>query len=292
MSEIKKVKKAVIPVAGLGTRFLPFSKAVPKEMLPIVDIPTIQYVVQEAIDSGIEEILFITNRGKECIENHFDYAFELEKSLEKSGKTKEIEMIREIAEKAKFFFIRQNETKGLGHAIHKAKEFVGDEPFAVLLGDDIVYNPKEAVIGQLIEKYYETNKTIVGCQEVDIQDISKYGSIEATKIDDRTYEVIRSVEKPNPEEAPSNVAILGRYVFKPSVFSYIKDTKPGVGGEIQITDSIDKIAKKEGLLGYIFYGRRYDIGNKQGFLEATVEYALRDEELSEKFREYLKKLDI
>lgn len=286
----KKVRKAVIPVAGLGTRFLPFTKAVPKEMLPIVDTPTIQHIVREAVDSGIEEILFITNRGKVSIENHFDHSFELEYALKKSGKDDDLEMLNDITKMAKFFYIRQNETKGLGHAIYKAKEFIGDEPFAVLLGDDIVYNPEEPVTGQLIQKFNETGKTIIGCQRVPIEQINKYGSINAKQLDERTYDVNWCVEKPKPEEAPSDVAILGRYVFTSKIFDYIEKTEPGVGGEIQITDAIDMMAKSEGLFAYIFHGRRYDVGNKQGFLEATVEYALRDEQLRDEFREYLKKI--
>lgn len=286
-----KVRKAVIPVAGFGTRFLPFTKAVPKEMLPIIDTPTLQHIVKEAVDSGIKEILFITNRGKSSIENHFDRAIELEALLEKSGKTEELESLQAINNMAKIFYIRQKDMLGLGHAILQAKEFVGDEPFAVLLGDDVVYNPQTPAIGQLIEKFEETGATIVGCQKVPMTEISKYGSIEGDKLDDRTYRVKRSVEKPKMEEAPSDIAILGRYVFTAKIFDYIEETKAGVGGEIQITDAIDKTAKHDELLAYIFQGRRYDMGNKQGFLEATVEYALRDESLSGPFKAYLKGLD-
>ncbi len=289
---MKKVKKAIIPVAGFGTRFLPFTKAVPKEMLPIVDTPTIQLIVEELIESGVEDILFITNRNKFEIENHFDYAIELEDSLLKTGKEDIYKEIRAIADKANFFYKRQKETNGLGHAILQGKEFVGDDPFAVVLGDDIVYNPGDPAIGQLIKKFEETGTNVVGCQTVPIEEIKKYGSIDANQLDDRTYKINFCVEKPNPEDAPSNVAILGRYVFTKEIFNHIENTKPGVGGEIQITDAIDKLAKNEGVYGYIYHGERYDAGSKIGFLQATVEYALRNEELGQEFREYLKSLDI
>lgn len=289
---MRKVRKAIVPVAGFGTRFLPFTKAVAKEMLPIVDTPTIQLIVEELVDSGIEDILFITNRNKHEIEDHFDYAIELENSLKNSGKTKLYEEIRSIADKANFYYKRQKETKGLGHAILQGKEFVGDEPFAVVLGDDIVYNEKEPAIGQLLKKFEETQTDVVGCQKVAIENINKYGSIEADQIDDRTYKIKWCVEKPKPEEAPSNVAILGRYVFTKEIFKYIEQTKPGFGGEIQITDAIDKLAQNEGVYGYIYEGKRYDVGSKIGFLKATVEYALRNDELKEEFKEYLKNLNI
>lgn len=283
-----KVKKAVVPVAGFGTRFLPFTKAVPKEMLPILDTPTIQIIVEELVDSGIEDILFITNRNKHEIEDHFDYSIELEESLKKSGKIEEYKKIREIADKANFYYKRQKETKGLGHAILQGKEFVDDEPFVVVLGDDIVYNPNEPAIGQLIKKFEEVQKDVVGCQVVNHNDIDKYGSIDAKKLDERTYDINWCVEKPKPEEAPSDVAILGRYVFTKDIFKYIEESKPGVNGEIQITDAIDSLAKNEGVYGYIYEGKRYDVGNKLGFLEATVEYALRDKTYGERFEKYIK----
>lgn len=288
---MKKVRKAVVPVAGFGTRFLPFTKAVPKEMLPIVDIPTIQLIVEELVAAGIEDILFITNRNKHEIEDHFDYTIELENSLMHAGKKELYNEVRAIADKADFYYKRQKETKGLGHAILQAKHFVGDEPFAVVLGDDIVYNPESPAIGQLIKRFEELDQTIVGCMKVDISEIDKYGSIAADEIDEDTYKIHWCIEKPKPEAAPSNVAMLGRYVFTPDIFKYIEQTKPGVGGEIQITDAIDLVAKNEGAYGCIYYGRRYDVGSKIGFLEATVEYALRDKELGEEFREYLKKLE-
>lgn len=287
---MKKIKKAVVPVAGMGTRFLPFTKAVPKEMLPIIATPTIQIIVEELVDSGIEEILFITNRYKHPIEDHFDYSFELEAKLEANGKDDQYEEIRRIADQANFYYKRQKETKGLGHAILQGKEFVGDDPFVVVLGDDIVYNPDQPAIGQLIERFYELEKDVVGCKKVPMTEINKYGSIEADQIDDRTYDIKYCIEKPSIEDAPSDVAILGRYVFTPKIFDHIEKTKPGVGGEIQITDAIDSLAKSDGVYGYIYEGKRYDVGSKLGFLEATVEYALRDEEVGKEFAEYLKKI--
>lgn len=285
-----KIRKAIVPVAGHGTRFLPFTKAVPKEMLPIVDIPTIQLIVEELVESGITDILFITNRSKDAIEDHFDYSIELEKILLENNKIEEYENLRNIADKANFYFKRQKETKGLGHAILQGKEFVGDEPFVVVLGDDIVYNPEKPAIGQLIEKFYEIEHDIIGCKKVPIKEINKYGSIEFEKIDDRTYKILNCVEKPKVEEAPSDVAMLGRYVFTKSIFKHIENTKPGIGNEIQITDAINMLAKEEGAYGYIYDGKRYDVGDKQGFLEATVEYALRNEKLKNKFRKYLKEI--
>lgn len=287
-----KVKKAIVPVAGFGTRFLPFTKAVPKEMLPIVDIPTIQLIVEELVDSGIEDILFITNRYKHAIEDHFDYTIELEHALKNSGKEEEYIKIKNIADSAKFYYKRQKETKGLGHAILQGKEFVGDNPFAVILGDDIVYNPDKPAIKQLIDRFEELNTTVVGCKEVEHSEIHKYGSIKADEIDDRTFRLEYCVEKPKPEEAPSDIAILGRYVFTSDIFSHIEETEPGVNGEIQITDAIDKLAKKEGVYAYLYEGKRYDVGDKLGFLEATVEYALRDEKLGDQFKDYLKNLDL
>lgn len=289
---MKKVKKAIVPVAGFGTRFLPFTKAVPKEMLPIVATPTIQLIVEELVASGIEEILFITNRYKHEIEDHFDYSYELEDTLKNANKEEEYKVIRQIADQANFYYKRQKETLGLGHAILQGKEFVGDDPFAVVLGDDIVYNPEEAAIGQLIEKYNEVQKDVIGCQKVDISEIYKYGSIDGPELDDRTYIIKNCVEKPKPEEAPSNVAMLARYVFTPEIFKYIEKTEPGVGGEIQITDSINLLAQDQDVYGYIYEGKRYDVGNKLGFLEATIEYALRDEELGQEFKDYLNNLKI
>lgn len=287
---MSNVKKAIVPVAGFGTRFLPFTKAVPKEMLPIVDVPTIQIIVEELVQSGITDILFITNRNKHAIEDHFDYSLELEEILLKNNKIDELKKIKDIADKANFYFKRQKETKGLGHAIYQGKEFVGDDPFVVVLGDDIVYNPEIPAISQLIKKYDEIGHDIIGCQIVPMSQINKYGSIEFDQIDGRTYKIINCVEKPEPDVAPSNIAILGRYVFTKNIFKHIENTKPGIGNEIQITDAINKLAQAEGAYGYIYEGKRYDVGDKLGFLEATVEYALRHDKLKDEFRSYLMKI--
>ncbi len=284
-----RVRKAVIPVAGLGTRFLPATKASPKEMLAIVDKPALQYIVEEASRSGIESICMVTNRGKVAIENHFDHNIELELSLEKRGKDRALRQIREINDLAEIFYVRQNETKGLGHAILTAKNFVGNEPFAILLGDDLVYNPDRPAIGQLIEVYEEHGASVVGCQTVPHMEISKYGSLEGEQISDRLWLAKSMVEKPQPDEAPSDMAVLGRHVLDPDIFDYLENTEPGYGGEIQLTDALCAMARDKKVLAYDFEGRRYDIGDKEGFLEATVEYALRDPNLSESFEKYLRK---
>lgn len=281
-----KVRKAIIPAAGLGTRFLPATKAQPKEMLPIVDKPTIQYIIEEAIESGIEEILIITGRNKRAIEDHFDRSIELELSLEKKNKKELLELVRNISNMVNIHYVRQKEPKGLGHAIHCAKSFVGDEPFAVLLGDDVVY-AKKPCLKQMIEAYDEYKTTILGVQEVAKEDVSKYGIVEGKHIDGRVYKVKGLVEKPSVEEAPSNIAILGRYIINPAIFDILAHTKPGKGGEIQLTDALKELAKREAMYAYNFEGRRYDVGNKLGFLEATVEYALRREDLREEFIAYL-----
>lgn len=282
-----KVRKAIIPAAGLGTRFLPATKAQPKEMLPIVDKPTLQYIIEEAIESGIEEILIITGRNKSSIENHFDKSVELELELEKSGKNELLEEVRKISDMVNIHYIRQKEPKGLGHAIHCAKSFIGDEPFAVLLGDDIVYNPEEPCLKQMIDCYDEYKTSILGVQTVNAEDVSKYGIVDGKQVGDRVYTVKSLVEKPSIDEAPSNVAILGRYIINPGIFDILEHTKPGKGGEIQLTDALKELAKIEKMYAYDFKGKRYDVGNKQGFLEATVEHALRRADLREEFLEYL-----
>jgi UTP--glucose-1-phosphate uridylyltransferase len=284
-----KVKKAVIPAAGLGTRFLPATKAQPKEMLPIVDKPTLQYIIEEAVESGIEEILIITGRNKSSIENHFDKSVELELELEKSGKLDLLEEVRRISDMVNIHYIRQKEPKGLGHAIYCAKSFIGNEPFAVLLGDDIVYNDKPC-LKQMIEAFDEYKTSILGVQKVADEDVSKYGIVEAKHIEDRIYKVKGLVEKPCKEQAPSNIAILGRYIINPEIFDVLEHTKPGKNGEIQLTDALKELAQREAMYAYEFEGIRYDVGDKQGFLEATVEYALRREDLREGFLEYLKKV--
>lgn len=286
----KKIKKAVIPAAGLGTRFLPATKAQPKEMLPIVDKPTIQYIIEEAVASGIEEILIITGRNKKCIEDHFDKSIELELELEKSGKQEMLKLVKEISDMVDIHYIRQKEPKGLGHAISCAKTFVGNEPFAVLLGDDLVYNEEKPCLRQLMDCYNEYGTSILGVQTVDAKDVDKYGIIKGIPIEGRVHKVRGLIEKPAVEEAPSNIAILGRYIITPQIFKILEETKPGRGGEIQLTDALSKLINKEAIYAYEFEGTRYDVGDKLGFLKATVEYALRREDLRDEFMEYLNSL--
>lgn len=281
-----KVKKAIIPAAGLGTRFLPATKAQPKEMLPIVDKPTIQYIIEEAVASGIEEILIITGRNKRAIEDHFDKSVELEQELEAHNKQELLSLVREISNMVNIHYIRQKEPKGLGHAIYCAKTFVGKEPFAVMLGDDVV-DSKIPCLKQLIDCYTEYKTTILGVQEVPEEDISKYGIVKGMHIEDRVYKVKDLVEKPKMEEAPSNVAILGRYIITPQIFDILENTAPGKGGEIQLTDALRTLIHSEAMYAYNFEGRRYDVGDKLGFLEATVEFALKREDLQNPFMEYL-----
>ncbi|MDD5794835.1 UTP--glucose-1-phosphate uridylyltransferase GalU [Clostridium sp. HCP1S3_B4] len=281
-----KVKKAIIPAAGLGTRFLPATKAQPKEMLPIVDKPTIQFIIEEAIASGIEEILIITGRNKKCIEDHFDKSIELEMELEKSGKSDLLELVRDISDMVDIHYIRQKEPKGLGHAIYCAKTFVGNEPFAVMLGDDVV-DSKVPCLKQLIDCYSEYNTSILGVQKVPEDQVNKYGIINGRFIEDRVYKVNDLVEKPSPEEAPSNIAILGRYIITPEIFKHIENTKPGKGGEIQLTDALKSLITQEVMYAYEFDGKRYDVGDKLGFLQATIEYALKKPELRDNFVKYL-----
>ena len=283
----KRIRKAIIPAAGLGTRFLPATKAQPKEMLPIVDKPTLQYIIEEAIASGIEEILIITGRNKKSIEDHFDRSVELELELEKKRKNAMLEMVRDISNMANIYFIRQKEPKGLGHAISCAKSFVGDEPFAILLGDDIVYNDEKPCLKQLIDCYSEYRTSVLGVQTVANEDVDKYGIVDGVHIEDRVYKVRDLVEKPSVEDAPTNIAILGRYIVTPKIFEILENTKPGKGGEIQLTDALLELINNEAMYAYNFEGRRYDVGDKLGFLEATVEYALRKPELKDGFTKYL-----
>lgn len=287
---MKPITKAVIPAAGLGTRFLPATKACPKEMLPIVDKPTIQYIIEEALASGIKDILIISGHNKRAIEDHFDRNPELELNLEEHGKIDLLEQVKAIAD-INIHYIRQKEPKGLGHAILCAKSFVGDEPFAVLLGDDVVYNDEKPCLKQLIDVYNTTGGSVLGCQTVPQEKVSSYGIVasEATA-DERIFKVNDMVEKPAVEEAPSRLAVLGRYVITPEIFSILERTEPGRGGEIQLTDALKVLAKQQNMYAYDFIGRRYDVGDKQGYLEATVEYALRREDLKDKFLEYLKKV--
>lgn len=282
------ITKAVIPAAGLGTRFLPATKAQPKEMLPIVDKPTIQYIVEEAVASGITDILIITGRNKRAIEDHFDRSIELEMELEHKGKTALLEQVRQISDLVDVQYVRQKTPQGLGHAILCAKNFVGNEPFAVLLGDDIV-DAEVPCLKQLIDQYDHYNGTILGVQKVSQENVNKYGIVKGKALDERLYMVEDLVEKPNVEEAPSNVAILGRYIITPEIFPLLEKTQPGAGGEIQLTDALKALAKNKQVWAYEFSGRRYDVGDKLGFLEATVEMALKREDLKEDFLAYLQK---
>lgn len=282
-----KVTKAVIPAAGLGTRFLPATKAVPKEMLPIVDTPTLQYIIEEAARSGIEDILIITGRGKRAIEDHFDKSYELENELARAGKHDYIENLEYISSLANIHYVRQKQALGLGHAIHCAKSFVGSDPFAVLLGDDIVYSEKPC-LRQMMDVFEKYGSTVLGVQEVAREDISKYGIVDAVPVEDNVYRVRGMVEKPKPEDAPSNIAVLGRYIITPEIFTLLENTKPGAGGEIQLTDALCALAQEQAMYCYTFTGKRYDVGSKIGFLQATVEYALRREDISAQFRAYLK----
>jgi len=284
-----KIKKAIIPAAGLGTRFLPATKALPKEMLPIVDKPTMQYIIEEAIASGIEDILIITGRNKKSIEDHFDKSVELELELENKHKDNLLKQVRDISNMVNIHFIRQKEPKGLGHAINCARAFVGNEPFAVMLGDDIV-DAKVPCLKQLMDCYEDKNATILGVQEVENENVDKYGVVDGIQITDRVYKVNNLVEKPQIDLAPSNVAILGRYIITPEIFDILDNTKPGKGGEIQLTDALKTLAAKQEMYAYIFEGRRYDVGDKLGFLEATVEFALKRDELKGPFMEYLQTL--
>ncbi|APC40778.1 UTP--glucose-1-phosphate uridylyltransferase GalU [Clostridium estertheticum] len=281
-----RVKKAIIPAAGLGTRFLPATKAQPKEMLPIVDKPTIQYIIEEAVAAGIEEILIITGRNKRAIEDHFDKSVELEYQLQKNGKDEVLKMVQNISNLANIYYIRQKEPKGLGHAISCAKTFVGNEPFAVMLGDDVV-DSEVPCLKQLIDCYSKYETSIIGVQEVPESEVSKYGIVDGISVEDRVYKVKDVIEKPKASEAPSNIAILGRYIITPRIFDILENTKPGKGGEIQLTDALKTLISEEDMYAYNFEGRRYDVGDKEGFLEATVEYALKRDDLKETFMKYL-----
>ncbi len=284
-----KVRKAVIPAAGLGTRFLPATKAQPKEMLPIVDKPTIQYIIEEAAAAGVEDIIVVTGRNKRSIEDHFDRSIELEMELQRSEKEEMLQMVREISEIANIHFIRQKQPLGLGHAVLTASHFIGNEPFAVLLGDDVVIS-KKPVLQQMVEIFQEYKTSILGVQEVADDAVSKYGIVDCRLVDDRVYKVRDLVEKPPLEEAPSNIAILGRYILTPDIFSYLETQEKGAGGEIQLTDSLKRLAHNEAMYAYVFKGHRYDVGTKLGFLQANVEFGLRNPEVAGSLREYLGRL--
>ena len=282
-----KVRKAVIPAAGLGTRMLPATKTVPKEMLPLVDKPVIQYIIEEAVAAGIEDILVVTNRAKSAMDDYFDYYPELEERLARAGKERELEEVRRAADLANIFSVRPKETKGLGHAIWRAKRFVGNEPFAVLLGDDIMRS-QTPVIGQLIAGAEKYGASCVGVQQVSTEAISKYSSVKVEPLEERIFRVSDMVEKPRPEEIFSNYAILGRYVLQPSIFDTLENLKPGYGGEIQLTDGLKELCKRDKMVAVDFEGKRYDTGNLKGFLEATIDFSLAHPETGEWLKNFLK----
>jgi UTP--glucose-1-phosphate uridylyltransferase len=287
MSSKMEVKKAVFPVAGLGTRFLPATKASPKEMLPLIDKPLVQYVVEEAVASGIEQILFVTGRSKRAIEDHFDISFELESLLRDKGKTDTLKEVREISEMIKIFYVRQKEALGLGHAILCAREFVCDEPFAVLLGDDIIVAEKPC-LAQLLEVHRKHQGPVLALEKVAMENISAYGCVKANSISRNVFEVLDMVEKPKRDEAPSDLAIIGRYILSPKIFQILEKQEPGKGGEIQLTDAIRQLAAEQAIYGCQFDGIRYDCGDKLGFLKATVDMALLRKEFNSDFENYLR----
>ncbi|HCT3223159.1 TPA: UTP--glucose-1-phosphate uridylyltransferase GalU [Staphylococcus aureus] len=288
---MKKIKKAIIPAAGLGTRFLPATKAMPKEMLPILDKPTIQYIVEEAARAGIEDIIIVTGRHKRAIEDHFDSQKELEMVLKEKDKSELLEKVQYSTELANIFYVRQKEQKGLGHAISSARQFIGNEPFAVLLGDDIVESEVPAV-KQLIDVYEETGHSVIGVQEVPEADTHRYGIIDPLTKNGRQYEVKKFVEKPAQGTAPSNLAIMGRYVLTPEIFDYLKTQKEGAGNEIQLTDAIERMNNDNQVYAYDFEGERYDVGEKLGFVKTTIEYALKDDSMREELTRFIKELGL
>jgi UTP--glucose-1-phosphate uridylyltransferase len=286
---MKRVTKAVIPAAGLGTRMLPATKTIPKEMLPLLEKPVIQYIIEEAAASGIEDILIVTNRQKSAMDDYFDYFPELEERLNKSGKEQYAEAIRNAADIANIFYVRQKETKGLGHAIWRAKRFIGDEPFAVLLGDDVMHSGIP-VTKQIIDAAEQYDCSAIGTKPFPLEQIGAYSSIKTKTLTDRIFEVSDLNEKPKPEQAFSNYAIMGRYVLTPRIFGCLENLPAGAGGEIQLTDGLKQLLQYEKMVAVDFDGKRYDTGNQRGFLEATVEFALRDEKYGTWFRDYLKSL--
>ncbi|MCY9692639.1 UTP--glucose-1-phosphate uridylyltransferase GalU [Paenibacillus alginolyticus] len=280
-----KVRKAIIPAAGLGTRFLPATKAMPKEMLPIVDKPTIQYIVEEAVESGIEDIIIVTGKGKRAIEDHFDISFELEQNLLEKQK---FDLLTEVQKSSKvdIHYIRQKEPKGLGHAIWCARNFIGDEPFAVLLGDDIVRAEKPC-LKQMMNQYESRHASVIGVKHVSDEEVSRYGIVDGNEIEKRLYSINHLVEKPKKEEAPSNLAIMGRYILTPRIFDILNNQEPGAGGEIQLTDAIAELNRLESVYAYEFEGMRFDVGDKLGFIQTTIDYALQREDLRYELLKYL-----
>ncbi|MGR9048628.1 UTP--glucose-1-phosphate uridylyltransferase GalU [Halobacillus faecis] len=285
---MKKVKKAIIPAAGLGTRFLPATKAMPKEMLPIVDKPTIQYIVEEAIASGIEDIIIVTGKGKRAIEDHFDNNFELEDNLLKKEKFELLDKVKETSN-VDIHYIRQKEPKGLGHAVWSARNFIGNDPFAVLLGDDIVEG-EIPCLKQLINQYEETGSSVIGVQQVGDDQTHRYGIVDPSASEGRRYQVSNFVEKPKQGTAPSNLAIMGRYVLNPEIFGFLDQQKTGAGGEIQLTDAIQELNELQKVFAYDFEGKRYDVGEKFGFIKTTIEFALKNEEIGADVEELLQTL--
>ena len=290
-----RVRKAVFPAAGLGTRFLPATKAQPKEMLPLVDKPIIQYGVEEALASGCDQIIIITGRGKQAIEDHFDVSYELERMLEDRKKTDLLAIVRHISDLIHVAYVRQKEALGLGHAVLTARELIGDEPFAILLADDVI-DADPPCLKQMIQVFEETQSSVLATQIVEGKAISAYGVLDVKpadgRFDGRLYEIVNMVEKPRPEEAPSNLAIIGRYILTPTVFNTLSQIQAGAGGELQLTDGMKLLLKQEKMYAYVYQGRRHDTGDKLGFLKATVEFALKREDLGEPFRQYLKSLNL
>ncbi len=291
MSTLKLIKKAIIPAAGLGTRFLPATKAMPKEMLPILDKPTIQYIVEESAKAGIEDIIIVTGKHKRSIEDHFDNQKELEMILEDKGKTDLLEKVHYSTSLANIFYVRQKEQKGLGHAIYSARQFIGNEPFAVLLGDDIVESETPA-IKQLMNVYEETGKSVIGVQEVPDSETHRYGIIDPLEKLGLKYKVKQFVEKPKQGTAPSNLAIMGRYVLTPEIFDYLKSQKEGAGNEIQLTDAIERMNSESQVYAYDFEGNRYDVGEKLGFVKTTIEYALKDKNMKDELKAFINNLNL
>ncbi|AIF44555.1 UTP--glucose-1-phosphate uridylyltransferase GalU [Virgibacillus sp. SK37] len=283
---MKTVKKAIIPAAGLGTRFLPATKAMPKEMLPIVDKPTIQYIVEEAVASGIEDIIIVTGKGKRAIEDHFDNNFELEDNLVKKEKFTLLEKVKQPSQ-VDIHYIRQKEPKGLGHAVWCARKFIGNEPFAVLLGDDIVRSDTPC-LRQLIEQFEETSSSVVGVQQVPMEETDRYGIVDPSTVEGRRYQVNNFVEKPAQGTAPSNLAIMGRYVFTPEIFDFLDRQEIGAGGEIQLTDAIQMLNELQKVYAYDFEGKRYDVGEKLGFVKTTIDLALENDEINDELLAYLR----
>lgn len=290
MQKAPNVRKAIIPAAGLGTRFLPATKAMPKEMLPIVDKPTIQYIVEEAIASGIEDIIIVTGNGKRAIEDHFDHAYQLEQNLLEKEKFELLEEVQYTTDMVDIHYIRQKEPKGLGHAVWCARKFIGNEPFAVLLGDDIVQGGEQPCLKQMIELYNRYNSSIIGIQPVKAEEISRYGIIEGEKLEKRFYNIQNLIEKPDKGETSSDLAIMGRYILTPRIFDILGEHTIGAGGEVQLTDAIAKLNKLEHVYGYQFDGVRYDVGEKMGFIKTTIELALQREDLRDELYEYLEKV--